>query len=1012
VVAGLMAAVFMLLAAVAGVASVGYVQTKLALNREAAQRAEADRQRQEADGQRIAADRQRQEANRQRALAEAAEARAKGEAGRARTAEQAMRRQWYAASSNLMQPAWDTGQVGRLRALLAETEAYPDRGFEWYYWQRLCHLEQHTLIGHRHEVTSMSWSPDGTRLATGSWDGTAKVWEAASGRELLTLSGFAGQVNSVSWSPDGTRLATGNQDGMARVWDATGGRALLALMGDADPVLSVSWSRDGTRLATGGEDNTARVWDAASGRELLTLTGHTSWVTSVSWSPDGTRLATGSMDGTAKVWDAAGGRELLTLKGHTSYVYSVSWSPDGTRLATGGEDNTARVWDAAGGRELLTLKGHTKRVNSVSWSPDGNRLATGSFDGTAKVWEAAGGRVLFTLKGHTGEVGSVSWSPIDQPLAMSVSWSPDGTRLATGSGDGTAKVWDAAGGRELLTLKGHSNGVNSVAWSPDGTRLATGSSDGTAKVSDAAGGRELLTLQGHTGQVRSVAWSPDGQRLATGSWDGTAKVWDAAGAEAVQQWARQDRAAQDHTEPGHPEEAAAVFAKLVERTPESQAAVLMRLAEQSRKAGRLEQARQWWEKVLPIRARAVAQRPDDRQAWRNLGTVHAELGQPEAAAAFTKLVELTPESHRAVTLMGLAELDQKAGRPERAREWWAQAISVLTRAVAQRPDDRRAWRDLGIVHTELGQLEAAAAANARLLDLTPESHRAVTLMELAALDQKAGRPDRARQWWAQAVPLLTRAVAQRPDDRQAWRDLGIVRAELGQPEESATAFTKLMELTPESRDESLWWAPDPAGIGEALAAHDEIFGRVVRARPRDRNLLIARFHYCGRRRRWREAAEMAARIIELDPEDGQAREYRRALLLFTGDVESYRRATREDLAALKERNRNALGWLEMLGQFEFPRADATGPPPQDEWGSLGCGVNDYREGRYAGAIRHLAEATTSQNPEALILATSSWLWRITGWDKWPRAVASSTLREPGSVPSGHRIPPATRPGGN
>ena len=104
------------------------------------------------------------------------------------------------------------------------------------------------------------------------------------------------------------------------------------------------------------------------------------------------------------------------------------------------------------------------------------------------MWDAAGGRELLTLRGHTGVVGSVSWSP-------------DGTRLATGSEDGTAKVWDAAGGRELLTLKGHTGAVVPVSWSPDGTRLATGSADSTAKVWDAAGGRELLTLKGHTSVV-------------------------------------------------------------------------------------------------------------------------------------------------------------------------------------------------------------------------------------------------------------------------------------------------------------------------------------------------------------------------------------------------------------------------------------------------------------------------------------------------------------------------------
>jgi WD40 repeat protein/serine/threonine protein kinase len=544
VVAGLLAAVFVLLATVAGVASVGYVQTKRALNGE----------------------------SEQRALAQEAEAKAKGEAGRALAAEQEIRRQWYAATVNLMQPAWDTGQVNRLRSLLAETEAYPERGFEWYYWQRLCHLEQHTFIGHRSTVWSASWSPDGTRLATGSDDGTAKVWDAASGREPLTLRGYAGPVYSVAWSPDGTRLATGSQDGTAKVWDAASDRDPRTLEGHACEVTSVSWSPDGTRLATGSEDNTARVWDVAGGRELFTLKGHgaslvtslaySRGVRSVSWSRDGTRLATGSGDGTAKIWLASGGPELLTLKGHTSGVTSVSWSPDGTRLSTGSRDGTAKVWDAARGGELLTLRGHTSVVMSVAWSRDGTRLATGSDDGTVKVWEAAGGQELLTLKGHTSQVSSVSWSPDGtrlatgsgdgtakawdaaggrQPLTLrghtgrviSVSWSPDGQRLATGSDDGKAKVWDAASGRERLTLEGHAGEVSSVSWSPDGHRLATGGYDNTAKVRDAAGGRELRTLKGHTGPVWSVSWSPDGTRLATGSMDKTARVWEAAGGQSL-----------------------------------------------------------------------------------------------------------------------------------------------------------------------------------------------------------------------------------------------------------------------------------------------------------------------------------------------------------------------------------------------------------------------------------------------------------------------------------------------
>jgi hypothetical protein len=221
-------------------------------------------------------------------------------------------------------------------------------------------------------------------------DGTAKLWETTTGRQLFTLRGRTSiEVWCVSWSPDGKWLATGSDDGTVKVWEAAGHSELLTLHCDSGRIPSVSWSPDGKRLATGSVDGTAKLWDTTTGRQLLTLKGHTSAVRCVSWSPDGKRLATGSDDGTAKVWDMDGGSELLTLQGHTGEVSSVSWSPDGKRLATGSEDGTAKVWEIAAGRELLTFQGHTSALRSVSWSPDGKRLATGSVDGTAKVWEAA-----------------------------------------------------------------------------------------------------------------------------------------------------------------------------------------------------------------------------------------------------------------------------------------------------------------------------------------------------------------------------------------------------------------------------------------------------------------------------------------------------------------------------------------------------------------------------------------------------------------------------------------------
>jgi WD40 repeat protein len=418
-----------------------------------------------------------------------------------------------------------------------------------------------TLSSHRASVRSAAWSPDGKRLATGGDDSVSKVWDAASGKELLTLSGHGGPVLSVAWRPDSQRLATASDDKTAKVWDPAGGQELLTLSGHGGPVRSVAWSPDGKQLATASDDKTAKVWDPAGGQELLTLSGHGGPVRSVAWSPDGKQLATASDDKTAKVWDAKTGKQSWTLRGHTQLVNSVTWSPDGKWLATGSWDHTVKVWNAITGR-IVPIQIEADGIPSVAWSARGKRLATGSWLHAAYVWQADTGKNLLVLKGHADIVLSVAWSPDGQRLvtgsgdhtakvwdaaesgkellALSqegsvwqVVWSPDGKRLATAYGGETARIWDAETGKGLLTVSGHGGLVRSVAWSPDGQRLATASEDKTAKVWDAASGKELLTLSGHEGPVRRVAWSPDGKRLATASEDKTAKVWDAASGEKM-----------------------------------------------------------------------------------------------------------------------------------------------------------------------------------------------------------------------------------------------------------------------------------------------------------------------------------------------------------------------------------------------------------------------------------------------------------------------------------------------
>jgi len=236
-------------------------------------------------------------------------------------------------------------------------------------------------------VASARFSPKGDLIVTGSWDNSAKIWNAQTGRVIRKLEGgHTSFVNTAVFSPDGLFVLTASDDGTAKLWNVETGEVAKTLEGHKDRVRSATFSPKGEFIATTSSDTTTRLWKADSGKFVREFKGHEYAVLCAEFSKDGRWLVTGSEDRTSRVWNVETAENLLTLSGHTASVTSVGFSPDMARIITGSQDQAAKLWDAKTGKEILTLSRHTEDVTSVTFSPDGRQVLTGSRDGTAVIW--------------------------------------------------------------------------------------------------------------------------------------------------------------------------------------------------------------------------------------------------------------------------------------------------------------------------------------------------------------------------------------------------------------------------------------------------------------------------------------------------------------------------------------------------------------------------------------------------------------------------------------------------